>query len=240
MEKVLGTDISHWEDNPSTPQRIDYKKMKSAGAEFCIFKATQGSKFVDVVFKEDWNRAKEAGLVLGAYHFLDWSADGDKQADHFIKTIGNRKLDFPPVVDYEFRTDSLTPKQMMDELWGFVYRIESVMGIVPMIYTGPSFWKTYGSTASIWASYPLWIANYEVTKPIIPAPWTEYTIWQYTPSGNGSTYGVEALGIDLNYFNGDLNDLYMFVGWESTPTPVEPTDKEKLNMLWDAHPELHK
>lgn len=233
---IIGTDISHWEDNPNTPQRIDFDQMKAAGAEFCIFKATQGKYFVDKVFEADYNRA--ANLLRGVYHFLDWTADADRQAEHFCNTIAGHKLDFPPIVDFECRANPPDQKTATSELWGFVVAIERITGRVPIIYTGPSYWKEYGSKDKVWRKYPLWIANYQVTKPIIPNPWDEYFLWQYTDRGDGLAYGCEAKAVDLNYFDGTLAELRRRLGLDA-PTKPEPTDQEKLEKLWAAHPELH-
>ena len=236
---VLGTDISHWQDNPNTTQPIDFIKMKAAGANFCIFKATQGIYFKDRVFLSMWDDA--SNLIRGAFHFLDWSADAAKQAAHFVNTIAGHKLDFPPIVDFEYMLNVPGSATTVAELRSFVNYVETNTGRIPMIYTSPSYWQEFGSTAIEWRRYPLWIANYQVEKPKIPAPWLTHTIWQYTSKGNGPTYGVEAQGIDLDYFNGTLEDLHTFIDHPSPPPPPPPnlTDQEKLARLWLAHPELH-
>jgi GH25 family lysozyme M1 (1,4-beta-N-acetylmuramidase) len=236
MDGVLGTDISHWEDNPSTPQKIDFVKMKTAGAEFVIFKATQGRSLVDSVFLSSY--ADASNLIRGAYHFLDWSADSDRQAEHFCNKIESVKLDFPPIVDFECRTNAPSQTTATSELWSFIKYVENRTARIPIIYTSPYYWFEYGSNAAVWKKYPLWIANYKVTQPSIPAPWTDYLMWQYTDHGDGNAFGVESKEIDLNVFKGTLNDLRKFVGLPVVvPPPV--SDAEKLARLWNAHPELH-
>jgi hypothetical protein len=46
----------------------------------------------------------------------------------------------------------------------------------------------------------------------LPAPWGERgaVFWQFTAHGNGQMYGVESLGIDLNLFNGTLEQFRSF------------------------------
>ena len=154
MAFVLGTDISKWEDAPSTPKKIDFNKMRLSGAEFVIFKATQGSSTVDRVFQISWDDA--ANLIRGAYHFLDWTVDSDKQAEYYCKKIKDKKLDFPPIVDFECRTDAPAQSVATSELWSFVTYIENRTGRVPIIYTSPSYWAEFGSKAAVWKKYPLW------------------------------------------------------------------------------------
>lgn len=232
---LLGTDISHWEDDPTTLKRIDFIQMKAAGAAYCIFKATQGAHYVDPVFlSSSWNDAQAAGLIRGAYHWLDWSADADKQSAHFCDLMEQYPPDIPPIVDFEDRSNFITQSVATSELWNFCVLTEQRLGRIPMIYTGPSYWQEFGSPAASWLHFPLWIAHYTTNPaPILPKPWTAYTFWQYTSSGNGPAYGVEAKGIDLDVYNGTLEELKKWLGMEvPPPPPAEPTDAEKLDILW--------
>ena len=43
--------------------------------------------------------------------------------------------------------------------------------------------------------YPLWVAEYEVDAPTLPAGWTSWYLWQW--QGNAQVPGVEH-GADLN------------------------------------------
>lgn len=221
---ALVTDISHWSG------AIDFDKMQAAGAIACIFKATQGRYVDDSLFKTDWNFAEN--MVRGAYHYLDWTADADRQAEHFCQVIGSRKLDFPPIVDFECEKIFLTRDMAKSELWTFVTTVERLTKRVPMIYTSPSYWNDFGSDSPVWKKYPLWIANYREGAPVIPAPWTDYVLWQYTGNGPGLDFGCTSKGIDLNRFKGTAAELYQYVGWSTVPSVPEPTDAEKLKILW--------
>lgn len=223
---VIGTDISHWEDNPNTPQKIDFQKMKAAGAEFCIFKASQ-SWWTDLVFRISWNDCKGV-MPRGAYHYLDWSKPGIKQAEYFCDVIKDDPPELPPIVDYECRKN--VPLDANGHLWNFLTYVEKVTGRIPIIYTSPDYWKNYGSSNSGWAKYPLWIANYNVMKPYIPRPWNKWLLWQYTDKGDGKLFGAEALGIDLNYFNGTKEELSALCGVTS---PVVLTLEQKVNLLYE-------
>jgi len=52
--------------------------------------------------------------------------------------------------------------------------------------------------------YPLWVANYGVSKPKLPASWERYVIWQYSEAG--SVPGIKKT-VDLNALAGTFADL---------------------------------
>ena len=60
--QLKGIDVSKWNG------RIDWKKVKKAGIDFCIIR-TGYSKTVDHKFKYNIEEAIENGLQIGVYHF---------------------------------------------------------------------------------------------------------------------------------------------------------------------------
>jgi uncharacterized protein YraI len=95
----------------------------------------------------------------------------------------------------------------------------------PMIYTGQGFWVTYGDQTQpdYWLQFPLWVAHWTTASgPLMPAPWTLWQFWQFTSKGPGEVFGSESLSIDMNRFNGTLNELLEFAGIRNpTGTLVE-------------------
>jgi GH25 family lysozyme M1 (1,4-beta-N-acetylmuramidase) len=214
----LGCDISHWQDAPGTPKEINFTQMKMAGANFVIFKATQG-KWTDRVYQISWD---DAGGVLprGAYCYLDYSVSGLEQAKYFCNAImANPMPELCIVADFECRVN--VPANANAHLWNWLEYVEKQTKIVPWIYTGPSYWKEFGSTKVAWKKYPLWIANYSVSKPTIPKPWTECICWQFTSKGNGTLFGAESLNIDLDY---------LYTTLPLPPVPA-PTLEERVTAL---------
>jgi len=203
-------DISRWVDNPATPQEVDFVKMKAAGAPAVIFKASQ-ALFTDLVFKASWPDAKAAGLLRGAYLYLDYTKSGLEQAKYFCDLLVTDKPELPPVVDFEERNGIGTriPKA---ELWNALTYIEATTGRIPMIYTGWGYWIEFGSSDPAWLRYPLWVANWGVDSPKMFLPWKKWVLWQYTANGDGRKYGCESLSVDLNYFDGTIDQLKMFCG----------------------------
>lgn len=60
---VSGADVSKWQG------KFNFQGLKDAGYSFCIIKASEGVQYTDPRFRENWKRAREAGLIVGAYHF---------------------------------------------------------------------------------------------------------------------------------------------------------------------------
>ncbi|WP_227011760.1 glycoside hydrolase family 25 protein [Paenibacillus lutimineralis] len=67
-----GIDVSHWNGV------IDWSKVAASGISFAFIKATQNS--VDKRFLENVKGAKTAGLLIGAYHYMDDSVSTVDQA----------------------------------------------------------------------------------------------------------------------------------------------------------------
>ena len=232
MNYALGCDISRWQDDPTTPERVDFNQMVRGGASFVFLKASQ-STWKDSTFDYHWKASKEAGLLRGAYHFLTWD-NPIAQADFFSDLLAADQGELPPIADFEWW--SVTPPNALDILAVFLERVNHNLKDTIGIYTSIGFWKPHGSTAGAWAHYPLWLAYWSSFKPTAPKPWTRWEFWQFTNKGGGYGFGVESQQIDLNYFNGSVEDLYTKY---STPDYTPPlTDAQKLAILWENHMDL--
>jgi lysozyme len=244
---TIGNDVSIWQDVDSTPQMVDFSKMLAAGSRFVFVKASQWAR-LDGDFVFNWANAKRAGILRGAYHFIDptypptgvhvneWART---QARFFWGALANDPGELPAVVDCE-KAGALTRAQYQEFLkafigeWNVITRKRKLI-----IYTSAGFWASYGSTEVFWAGFDLWLAQYTLAaSPALPKPWTRWVFWQYSAVGPGPTYGAESKGIDMNRFNGSEAELYAYAG-ATPPEPQEPTDAEKLRRLWEAHPDLH-
>jgi len=214
--KVIGTDISHWQGV------VDFKKMKSAGAQFVFVKASEATT-TDRRFVRNWQAAKDAGIFRGAYHFYNWYSTPERQADHFVKVLTENGLgDLPPVADYEMRDRAPSKAQAVAALKIFCERVEKNIGRRPIIYTAPYYWKDLGSTDPYWRRYDLWLAHYTpALNPMNTPPWMTWKFWQYSKKGPGATYGVQSADIDLNYWSGTLEGLHKYANFKP-PVPEPP------------------
>lgn len=228
---VQGADVSFYQDNNNTPQQINFPKMKHAGGEYVIIRAGQ-NLWVDPDFQYNWQEAKMAGLPRGAYWFYDSRADPEKQAILFASLFVNDAPELELWLDLE-------------ENYGGIYTgythwkrfLNKLRALLPQarigIYTGYGYIKGKIPVAE-WAyfmSFPLWLAWYTANPAyvIVPAPWTSCLYWQWGTPSWGIEWGCESIEIDMNLFNGTLENFrqrYNLGG--EVPPPGEPMDYVEL------------
>ena len=92
---VKGIDVSKWQPG------VDWRRLREQEIRFAFIKATQGESGVDPRFADHWAGARQAGILRGAYHFMDPDMDGRRQAENFLRTVAFEPGDLPPVLDIE-------------------------------------------------------------------------------------------------------------------------------------------
>lgn len=204
-----GIDVSHHQGY------INWRDVAASGISFAIIKATQNR--MDKQFIRNITEARKAGLLVGAYHFMDNSvqtlAAAKRAANQFYAAIvAGGGVDLPPVLDYESKAPDVTAAQTTAVAKAFMQEIELLTGKQPMIYTYPSFISNFNGLSQ----YPLWIARYSTKSPVDAQGWKEWEFWQYHGgiAGEGGTLpnskqkipGV-AGPVDLNEFNGTDDQL---------------------------------
>ena len=240
MEKIIGADISFWQDDPTTQRGVDFGQM-SSGLDFVIIRAGQ-NLWSDKVFKTSWQKAKDAGIPRGSYWFYDSRADPKRQAEKYIETLGSDQGELPLVADFEDIYGGNYGSIL--DLYVFV---ENLKNLAPkksvMIYTGYYYWREklaelgkQKSKAEYFGKFPLWLAWYGIRQEevIIPYPWSKWTLWQYTSSGDGSLYGVESREIDLNIYNGSkqdfLNEFNLSEKTDASTPPAQEIRSPKITV----------
>ncbi|MDQ0090196.1 lysozyme [Paenibacillus anaericanus] len=210
-KNAQGIDVSHWQG------QIDWQKVAATGISFVFIKATQNR--MDKQFLENVKGAKAAGLLVGAYHYMDDSVTTVDQAKSSAQVFytaiqaagGTRVFDLPPVMDYESNKSNLNKATITLVAKTFLEEIYRLTGVKPMLYTYPSFISNFSGLNS----YPLWIARYSATQiPVDASGWSRWTFWQYSdgsvggvlPNGTRKVDGINGT-VDLNEFDGTLEEL---------------------------------
>jgi len=200
-------DISHHNN------KVDLQAAKQGGIVGVFHKATQGQTYVDPLYAHHQADAKAAGLLWGAYHFGDGS-DGVKQADYFLKTVGDPT---GALLVLDFEANPTGPSMSVDAAHAFINHIKEITGIWPGFYCGQYFKETLGSaTDPLIANCWLWLAQYG-SKAVVPPTWTDWTFWQYTDGANGpAPHDAPGIGLcDRDQFNGTQEELAAL--WAKTP-----------------------
>jgi GH25 family lysozyme M1 (1,4-beta-N-acetylmuramidase) len=199
--RALGIDVSRFQNV------ITWSSVPSSGVKFAFVQASRGSG-TDCTVKPDqcgadpyWgtNRdgAEAAGIRVGAYHraFATGStddaarADAIAEADLFISQVGSiRSGELLPVLDVESPFTGMTATSLRTWIRTWLKRVGQHLGRKAMIYTNASSWGATGNTAEFAkARYPLWVAQWNVAAPAVPANnWAKrgYSVWQFSNSGS--------------------------------------------------------
>lgn len=223
---VIGPDVSS--HNHDSGGKLNWAAVQGAGgASFAFVKATEGATYLNTYFASDFASVQNGGMIRGAYHFARPSgttnvaitADAIAEANFFVSTAGTltARGDLPPVLDMEV-AGSLNPAQL--SLWTHAWldRAKSLTGRTPIVYTYGYFWtKKMGNSAGF-AAYPLWLAGYSTTKPVIVGGWETYAFWQYA---NKAPLAGASRALDMSVFNGTQTQLRAMANYG--PAPVQIT-----------------
>ncbi len=215
-----GTDVSNLTGT------VNWPDVKAAGMTFVGVMAFDGATVNNTNYATQVTGALGQGLYVMPYVVADplpaKVATGTDQFNNAWPTIssvagapytkGGQYL--PIVLDLETQESvssdpcyTLTTTAMLTWIKDFITAAKQKTGLTPAIYTTASWWKTctgnstaFGNDPSTtFGSVPLWVANYGVTAPAMPAGWPGYTFWQ---SSNSATLnGIPGLA-DLDQMEG--------------------------------------
>lgn len=206
---IEGIDVSYWQ-GPS----VDWAAVAASGKQFAFIRVNHGVATIDEYFDRNWKGARDYGIVRGAYQFFVPSDDVAQQARILIDKLAPiLPGDLPPVLDVE-EADPAGAASLAAKVKEWMDLVEPALKVKPFIYTGKYFWETNVSSGAF-TSNPLWVANWGVTCPDIPADWPSWKFWQY--SSTGAVAGISG-NVDLDVFNGTLNDLKKLA--VQVPNPV--------------------
>lgn len=193
---------------------INWNKVKAAGIEFAMIKATQGRGegaatrnlrvFTDSKFATNIKNAHNAGISCGVYHYFTAqnNSEAKYEAAYFTDAIKSYKkyIDLWCAVDVESEPylKTVDSKTLTGATKTFMDYVKKA-GYKPILYTNPNYLK-YRFTPNAFNSYDIWLAHWGVKKPMT-VPNTQ--IWQY---GTGRIAGINA-DVDMNegYFDDGQN-----------------------------------
>ncbi|SEF58708.1 lysozyme [Bryocella elongata] len=207
---IPGVDVSHYSGV------VNWPAAASAGESFAFTKASEGLFTTDPTLSPNWDGAKAAGLLRGAYHLLHPGKSGADQATFFLQQLaaangGTAQLapgDLPCVLDIEV-ADGAPADTIVACATTWLNTVEAATGRTPILYTFASFWIGSVEHVPAFARYPLWIAEYGVPAPKgVPKTWADWTLWQYAEQNVPWAAG----NADLDAYKGSLASLQAFAG----------------------------
>lgn len=187
---IRGFDVSHHQGE------INWKKISPMQYQFVYLKATEGGDFKDRKFQNNWLKAREQGLHVGAYHFYRLCRDGKVQAENFIATVPKKADALPPVIDLEYDSNCIntyTKEQLLKEIQVMHDQLQQHYGKQPIFYISKSFYHIV--LMGSFNDTPLWVRDYEA-KPELKDG-RKWLFWQHTQTGKID--GIPK-AVDLNVY----------------------------------------
>jgi lysozyme len=198
---IRGIDVSRFQGH------VAWRQVGKTQNRFAFVQASRGSGHDCLVipdecgpdprFEHNYKGAHAEGIRVGAYHrafaagrtVAGAKADARAEADVFIATVGRlRNSDLLPALDVETPFKNLDEEEL--QVWINVWcrRVQLKLGYKPIIYTNQSSWLATGDTTRFARDgHPLWVANFDVKRPAVPASnWGHkgWSIWQFSSTGH--------------------------------------------------------
>lgn len=209
---IVGIDVSAHNGD------IDFNKVRADGYSFVFIKASEGEDYQDSKFLKNYEKARRAGLKVGAYHFFRKKTDGLNQAKNFLEMVGWCKLDLPLVVDVEdwSNDDQIKDERTQKHLDAMLDNLKS-RGYKVMIYTNGNGYKKYIKNGQI--NINLWLCSFKQPDKLrrIPHQMQQYSHW-------GRVRGIWG-DVDLNVFNGSEQQ---WLKWLEDLSPLQ-TDTTQID-----------
>ena len=214
--RAKGIDVSHWQISLD-PHSVD----------FIILKASEGLA-TDPKHDEFYPSILDIP-IRGAYHYYRTAVNPIAQAEYFLDAISGHEWHFI-AVDYE-TTGNTLDRQGAENLLSCLLHLRSTQELPVVLYTSS---YCYRDNVRIWSDkfdeFPLWVAKWSEVEPgqIIEREWS---IWQWTDSGDGSQVGVGSERVDRNVYNGTVDQMKLWLG---ITQPEEPIMKKwyQSKTLW--------
>lgn len=185
---------------------INMDAVRRDGISFVFIKASEGATFQDPNFRLNYDKARRAGLRIGAYHFFRFNVDGVEQAINLLRTVGNRELELGVAIDVEaHRNATGVSTEDIQERLQVMTEYLNLKGYRVTFYSNREGYYEY--LHEVFEGFPLWICSFSSTP--INADWT---FWQY--SHHGRVKGIKG-DVDLNTFNGNADDMARFCSGNS-------------------------
>jgi hypothetical protein len=208
----VGPDVAKRQQDFADPKRSAAQNMEAGllnpatmladGMDFEFAKASQGTWFTDDYFAENRARAQQAGLLFGAYHFLE-KGHGAEQAEAFYQRLQDTggAAGVMMMVDVEWRDEAETNGPSYADVTAFCDRLRQLVpGRQIVLYTMARYWGKAGKPGALgnppapegtvlnWASY------LDGTKPVaelaanVAVPGTDADPYPRNQVGNWGSY----------------------------------------------------
>lgn len=199
-----GIDVSEWQGD------IDFNQVRNSGIEMVYIRAGFGSNYTDRWYEQNYDKAKNAGLKIGMYHYVTARnvPEARAQARFFASLLAGKSYDCRPAMDFESLA-GLSSQAANDIAQAYLSVLKNSTGYVPMVYS-----DVY-NIENVWyaslRNYPLWAAEYGADAPRSTGHWDTWAGFQYSDAGR--IPGISG-NVDLDRFTEAV-----LINAQETPIP---------------------
>lgn len=188
-------DISDWQG------LVDWR-LEATEVVGVYCKVSQGQSWEDERSQARLRNAEYAGIKTGGYSYLTPGVGSpESQAAKLLSLAptGSKKH-LKPCLDVEVNPLGLPLPALAVWVTGAAIYVKEREGYYPVVYGSPFFLESFAiHAAPVLGACPLWVADYGVKVPKIPAPWTHAAAWQWTDVRKDPAVGTvdDSLVFDL-------------------------------------------
>jgi hypothetical protein len=130
---AFGLDVSSWQG-----ASLDFNRIKNGGYDYVILRAgTSNGK--DELFETYYNRAKAAGLDVGAYYYATSVSAVKADMQDFLSYIEGKTFEYPIYFDYEDSTQQALSASTSQSICLTAMDMLAAEGYLVGMYTGKYF-----------------------------------------------------------------------------------------------------
>lgn len=180
--------LHHWQPNRAVyavqgveigtqDGEVNWRALKAIGVDFAYIDASASAFARDPAFVTNFEKAKEAGLQIGAVHRYDPCQPADRQAGNFVTVVPRDPRLLPPVVELDMLADdcpvNVSDAAIESELTTFLNQVETHTSKPVLLKVTPRFESSYGIAARI--DRNLWLVRDRFQPDYAGRPWTLWT-----------------------------------------------------------------
>jgi GH25 family lysozyme M1 (1,4-beta-N-acetylmuramidase) len=234
VQEVEFPDVSFYQAD------IDFSKIGKS----VILRAGQ-NLWIDPKFEINRQQCVSRGINWGAYWFYDDRISPVAQADKLFSLFNSGQARPNMEIWCDWETSYGGQYSNISYVVQFMQRLELLMPWARVgIYTGYYWFIANSNSTTNVNQYnylkdkPLWLAWYTAypNNVLIPKPWIKADLWQYGTPARGHEFGVGTVEIDMNWFNGTVEEFNTRYGGAIPPVtpPIVDTGEYHVERWYDS------
>lgn len=200
---LVGCDLSHHQG------KINWVKSYKELFSYVYIKSSEGNKFKDSEFKNNWFGSKKIGIYRGAYHVYRPEKSAKSQFMNIISVVPKDKQALPIAIDLESlnRVSIENKNNVQKELTVLIRLLKNYYGKDPILYLSNSAYKKF-----IQGKFENKIWTWHYTQKTEPKKFGDkkWSVWQFAVVGKENIKYkkfTKDFKLDLDYFNGNIEDF---------------------------------